>query len=139
MKTFAYEMLGRVVVWVGSPTHSPANDQWDDYVAAVRKHVATFRDRSCSYVWSGGPGTGPSAPQRMRLAKVVGPNIKVAVLLGHPVERGIATAVSWFLRGMKIFAPNEVHAAAGHLELTDEEERLVLACVARLRLSLTPS
>src|SRR5262249_17920985 len=81
MKTFAFEAVGRVVVWHGTSS-APSDAEWQVYVAAIKAHVATHR-YPCSFVWTG--GAGPSAVQRTQLTAVVPPETPVAIIIRNPI------------------------------------------------------
>jgi hypothetical protein len=129
MKTFTYEMVGRVVVWVGTAV-APAQAEWDAYLAAVRTHVKLF-PLPLSFVYT--QGAGPTAMQRKQLTATIPTKTRVAVITRSAMERGIVTALSWFVPEFKSFAPGEEVASFDHLGLTAHERASVSACVARLR------
>jgi hypothetical protein len=133
MKTFAFELSGRVIVWCGTQV-TPSVDEWNAYVKVVRDHVARHTS-PCSLVWAN--GGGPSTLQRRQLGDVVPARTQVSIVVQNPIERGIATAFMWLVRGTKVFAPGELPAALDHLALTPRERELVAAALERLRAEVT--
>jgi hypothetical protein len=135
-KTFAFEMIGRVVLWVGT-SQPPSRSEWDAYVDAMKRHVATHRD-ACSFVWS--EGTGPSTVQRKQMNEAgLPPSMPIAIILTNlqnPIARGVATAISWFLPATRLFGPGDEAAAARHLGLSELERQSVIRALVHHRVEL---
>jgi hypothetical protein len=81
-------------------------------------------------------GGGPNARQRKQLSATFPSDTPVSVIVRSPLDRGIATAVSWFVSRLKVFRPGEEQQAAQHLGLPADLEREVLATAERLRTEL---
>lgn len=136
MAEMAYELAGRLLVV--AHTKDAPGDTWNSFVRDLSAHAATQ--------WQGvGPrflvfsdGGGPDAIQRKALLDAV-PQIRSArgaVLSSSTFIRGITTAVSWFAKGFRVFAPADLPAALAWLELEKAEESTISAIVARLRRQL---
>jgi hypothetical protein len=123
------EFVGRVLVFVGGPV-SPAQHEWDDHIRALEAHAAKHPDMR-SLVWSGGANLPPA--QRKQLTETMPKTARTAVLTKSPLDRGVVTALSWFLGGIKAFAPEDEAGAIAYLELDPEEARAALAVGRRLR------
>jgi hypothetical protein len=132
VKTFAFEAVGRVMVYVGAGA-PPSTAEWNAYIEAGKAHVRRHPNM-CSLAVPG--GAGPSTLQRKQMTEVVPASAKVAVIIGNPVERGVTTALSWFLPSLKAFAPGEEAAAFNYLELSAVERAGVVAALARLQAAL---
>jgi hypothetical protein len=46
---------------------------------------------------------------------------RAAVLITSTLPRGVATAISWFIDGLKVFGPNDVEAACEYLGMAPRE------------------
>jgi hypothetical protein len=124
-----YEFVGRVMVYVGG-ARPPSDEEWDAYLHALRKHVAAHPDCP-SIVW---PGPAPiSAVQRRQLAQTLPRNARTAVLTESMVDRGIVTALSWFVDGIKAFSLSREDEAMAHMQLRKDEAGAVLEAGRRLR------
>ncbi len=124
-----YEFVGRVLVYVGGSS-TPETDDWDEHIRALREHVAAHPD-SRSLVWAGGARL--SAIQRKQLADVMPKKTRTSVITDSMIDRGIVTALTWFVDGIKAFSPSEEDEAVAHLDLRDEEIAPVMEAAARLR------
>jgi eukaryotic-like serine/threonine-protein kinase len=73
-------------------------------------------------------GGGPNTRQRARLRETVGgARWTVAVVsnaLANPLVRGLVTAFTWFLPGVRAFSPAQVRRALAHVDLGDYADPL---------------
>jgi hypothetical protein len=128
-RVFLYEFVGRVMVYVGG-ARPPGDEQWDAYLNHLRRHVKAHPECP-SIVW---PGAAPiSAVQRKQLADTMPKNGRTAVLSDSVVDRGIVTALSWFIDGIKAFPLFREDEALAHLQLKEDEAAAVLEAGRRLR------
>jgi hypothetical protein len=128
-RALLYEFVGRVMVYVGG-ARPPTDEEWDAYLHALRKHVEAHPDCR-SIVW---PGAAPiSAVQRKQLAATLPKNARTAVLTDSMVDRGIVTALTWFVDGIKAFSLSREDEALAHLQLRKDEWSAVLEAGQRLR------
>jgi hypothetical protein len=126
---FLCEFVGRVVVFVGG-TRSPTQSEWDGHIEALRTHIAAHPDsRSC--VWARGANLSPT--QRKQLTDTLPKNARTAVLTSSLVDRGVVTAIAWFVDGVRAFSPESEPAAFAYLGLTRDEIDRVVETSRRLR------
>jgi hypothetical protein len=124
-----YEFVGRVMVYVGG-RRPPTDAEWDGHLLALRQHVAVHSDWRC-IVW---PGAAPISPvHRKRLADVLPKNARTAVVTDNVVDRGIVTALAWFVDGIRAFSLSHQDQALAYLQLRPDETAPVLEASRRLR------
>lgn len=127
--SIVYEFVGRVLVYVGGP-NTPDTHDWDEHIRVLRDHVAAHPD-SRSFIWAGGARL--SAIQRKQLAEVMPKKTRTSVVTSNMIDRGIVTALTWFVDGIKAFSPSQEDEALAHLDLRADEIAPVLEASARLR------
>jgi hypothetical protein len=128
VKTFGFEMTGRIVVWVGG--NGPiARADWDAYIPALKEHAKKF-PTMCVFVDAG--SGAPTALQRKQLTDIFPASCRQTVMIQDAVQRGVVTALSWFTPAIKVLAPGEEPAAFEHLGLSSSEQAAVTACYGRL-------
>jgi hypothetical protein len=127
------EFVGRVVVYVGG-ARSPTPAEWDAHIAALREHVASHPD-SRSLVFASGVRLSPT--QRKQLADVMPKSARSSVLTASTVDRGVVTALSWFVGGIKAFAPTDEDGAIAFLDLSASEIPPVKEASKRLRAKIS--
>lgn len=100
---------------------TPDEKEWD----AVAEAAAELPLTACSSSSTRAPGM--TAKQRKSVANTWqrrGETPPVAIVTVRLVDRGVITALNWFLRGtMKGFAPNAVEDALDHVQLHGEDAR----------------
>lgn len=127
--SISYEFVGRVCVYVGGP-NTPETEDWDEHIRALRDHVAAHPD-SRSLIWANGARL--SALQRKQLAEVMPKKTRTSVITSSVIDRGIVTALTWFVEGIKAFSPAQEKDALAHLDLREDELSPVVAASERLR------
>jgi hypothetical protein len=125
---FLDEFVGRVLVFVGGPV-TPGQAEWDEHIRALEAHAAKHANMR-ALVWSGGAKLPPA--QRKQLTDAMPKTARTAVLTKSPVSRGVVTALSWFLGGIKAFAPEDEAGAVAYLELSPAEAEAAFAVARRL-------
>lgn len=95
-------------------------DATNEDVAEIIKVIRTLdlkQIRMLTYTMGG----TLSAPQRKAINAVVdGYNTPLAVLIANPLARGVITALSWFNRNVKAFAPDDELEAFSYLGIPDD-------------------
>jgi hypothetical protein len=124
-----YEFVGRVLVYVGGPM-PPEQGEWDEHLRALAAHAAQHPNMR-SLVWTGGAHL--PATQRKQLAEVMPKTARTAVLTRNTVDRGIVTALGWFISSIKAFSPSDEVGAVAYLELGPEEAASAFEVGQRLR------
>jgi hypothetical protein len=131
-RTMAWANEGQLSVTVHDE-RDPTRDEWDRYVADIRK-LGTLAGRKVLVLSHGG---GPNTAQRRVLIDAMkGQESKTAILTNSQLMRGVGIAVGWFNRQLRVFALNERDAAFAHLELNEGEKRRITATLARLEKEL---
>jgi hypothetical protein len=134
-RALLYEFVGRVMVYVGG-ARPPSDEEWGAYLVALRTHVGAHPDCP-SIVW---PGAAPiSAVQRKQLTAALPKKARTAVLTDSMVDRGIVTALSWFVDGIKAFSLLREDEALAHLQLRKDEADAVLEAGRRLHQQMEES
>ena len=121
------------VLLVVHGTEAPFDHEWDEYLNQVRLVVATGRPRAIAIT----EGGAPTLSQRSQLNQILrGTGAIGAVVSDSAFVRGIVTALSWFNRGVRSFAPEEFEFACEHLGLSVPQIRHLGARLNALRDSL---
>lgn len=130
-KTVLVRVLeGDIVVAVYGES-APLDEEWKEYLAVLRPLSETYR----MVIFSA--GGGPSTMQRRDLeAATRNHKSRVAVVTSSRTARGIVTAISWFNREIKAFAPSKHQDAFTYLELAPNEIDAVLHAVRGMGRSL---
>ena len=134
MKTmlWSYDETLAIVVHSEAP---PTDAEWDAYLAEFPPG-----DRLVGYkiiVYS--LGGGPNGAQRGKLVQLLkGRPPRAALLTSSSLMRGIGTAVSWFIRSLKVFALDDRVAAFHYLDMSVDETRRANATLDRFVSELAP-
>lgn len=135
MPTLAFGRVDRCVLLVHSE-EAPTDREWDAYIDFVN---AQLPDRIRILVVSNG-GT-PSAPQRNQIKDVAtqfpDKTIPTAVITTSVLARGAVTAINWFFKNVRAFAPMEIAEALKFLEIPPEAEAPVQQALAELQAKLS--
>ncbi|HEX2568389.1 MAG TPA: hypothetical protein VH877_02445 [Polyangia bacterium] len=133
-KTLAYGKTGNCLVFVAGD-NDYTEQEWSEYIRYVKKTLGT--DMLPRALVIAGDAV-PTARQRQQLNELLSPveNLKVAVLSGSVVGRGIVTALSWFNSGYRAFPPYALDEALRYLELQGAVANDVKQMVDRLRLEI---
>ena len=133
-KTLAFGKSGNCLVFI-SGDNDYSEQEWAEYVRFVRKALGTDMIPR-GLVISG--DAVPTARQRQQLNELLSSvdNLKVAVLSGSVVGRGIVTALSWFNSGYRAFPPYALDEALRYLELHGAVANDVKQLVDKLRLEI---
>ena len=128
-----WRVIPDIVAITVHTSQAPSDEDWDEYLADMAKHVHTIKGL---LVYS--ESVGPSAPQRGRsndLFNELGADIPTAIMTGSKMVRGIVTAISWAVgTKIKAFSTRDFAGAMKYLELTNEEQlrvRVVLKGLSR--------
>ena len=132
LPTIRYASLGHVLV-LDHGTTAPTAHEWLEYCEAL-KQAGTRPDTTLLVVTG---DAGPTPKQRDELQRFAPPNIRVAVVTGSPLARGIVTLLGWFNATIRAFTPAELTAALTYLGVTESETPLVLEGVAAMRAELS--
>ena len=119
MKTILWSFDGTLHIIVHSEA-VPTDAEWDAYLAAFPAGDLLSHYKVIVYSLGG----GPNGAQRVRLVNLIRARPpRVALLTGSSVMRGIGTAVSWFIRSLKVFPLPERAAAFRYLDMSPNEEQ----------------
>lgn len=135
-KTLAYGKTGNCLVFVAGD-NDYAEQEWAEYIRFVRKALGTDLIRRALVIAG---DAVPTARQRQQLNELLSSveDIRVAVLSGSVVGRGIVTALSWFNSGYRAFPPYALDEALRYLEFQGTMVNDVKQIVDRLRLEIRP-
>ena len=82
-------------------------------------------------------GGAPTAAQRKMVYDAMnGRELTAAFVSSSVVVRGVVTAMSWFNRRNKVFAPSELAAALRYLDIPSEQEDFFRSEIASLEVEL---
>jgi hypothetical protein len=113
----------------------PSDEEWQDYLRTFGK-VPPERLRTIVFTLGG----GPSAAQRKLLNdKLNGKATPAAVVSTSAVVRGIVTALAWFNKDIKAFAPDQTEAAFEYLGFDVHQTARFMLEVRSLRTKLNAS
>jgi hypothetical protein len=111
-------------------TLSPTDQQWDEYLDAIKKVLADFGFIKASAI-SFTDGGAPTSAQRERFNLFLGGrSARTSVVSGSSVVRAVVTALGWFNQQIKTYPPNRVHDALVHIGFAPSD---VPKLCARLR------
>jgi len=117
MKTLLWSFEGTLHIIVHSQA-APTDREWEAYLADFPEGEKLVKYRVIVYSLGG----GPNGAQRSRLVHLLsGGAPRAALLTGSSLMHGIGTAVSWFIRTLKVFSLNERAAAFRYLDLSSDE------------------
>jgi len=127
MKTLLWSFDGTLHIIVHSQA-APTDHEWEAYLSDFPEGEKLVQYRVIVYSLGG----GPNGAQRSRLVHLLsGGAPRAALLTGSSLMRGIGTAVSWFIRTLKVFSLNERAAAFRYLELSSDEIEKANATIDR--------
>jgi len=131
MANMLWRLEGPILVCVNA-AENPTDAEWTRYLDAGR--AALPKCKGILVVTDGG---GPNAMQRKQIDEMPeARDLPVAVVTASLAARGIVTAISWFGKAIKAFAPHQVPEALGYLGLAPSEAAAACATVALLKLEL---
>jgi hypothetical protein len=136
MRSAAIQRVGTLLLSVCGESE-PSDAELGEFVDAV--NASDLTRLRCLFVTGGG---GPSTVQRSRLKDVLqGRTLPTAIVLESdaPRLRYVATALSWFNRGVKTFAADELHRALRYLEVPVAQFGEVDAELEALRRQVLPA
>jgi hypothetical protein len=116
----AWRNEGRLHVVVHT-ADAPMRSEWDQYVRDLMGPPRAAQQRVLVRTYGG----VPDGAQRKQLTDALDHNEQLAAILTHKMlARTAATAISWFIPGLKVFGITGFDAACEHLRLSaDERER----------------
>lgn len=129
-RTLAFKVLPHCVVVVGSAV-APNDADWQAYIDGCRPLVDKPTVPPFLIVTDGG---SPSPTQRKMVYDIVKDKvIRQAVITPSKLTVGIITAISWFNKGIKAFAPDKLDAAFEYLEIDPTKRAGLMAEVTALQ------
>jgi hypothetical protein len=130
--TMAWRYEGRVFVLVHTAAR-PHRTEWDECLREMR--ATGLRDNQRVLVRT--HGGAPDGAQRRALTAVdAHRRLPTAILTDDLLARPVATAISWFIPRLKVFAAGAVEAACTFLELSPAERARVEAALGDLEAEL---
>jgi hypothetical protein len=91
----------------------PTDEEWEVVCAFCRGANPPVRVLVLS------AGGAPTPAQRHAILDASGgKGLPQAILTESHIVRGIVTAISWFVKGVRAFAPSDLQAALDHLRIT---------------------
>jgi hypothetical protein len=124
--------MGRLVVTVHTG-QTPSDEDWGQYMAQVDAYLP-LEDQRILVVSAG--GSPNSAQRKMMTDALAGARVPVSIVTDSLVMRGAGVAVSWFNPSLKVFGPDALTPALGHLNLTAWEREEVLRAIDDLERGL---
>jgi hypothetical protein len=123
-----------VICVVVHSAKAPSEDEWEEYMRAVRQNEQNLpRVRTIVFT----DGGGPNSAQRKAINDFLrGRQTPVVLASTSPVVRGITTALSWFNPLVKSVAPDDLEGALRHLGVQPYHRTRVLQEMRKLRAEL---
>ena len=137
-ESMAWDRAGRVVICVLG-AELLAHREWIDFVQWMRTGIIPVKDTVALVRSLGG---GPNTVQRGLLTDMFAAERakpKTAVLTESAAARGFGVALSWFNPGVRVWSPDQIDAAFGHLALDDSERIETSNILDRLRATVQRS
>jgi hypothetical protein len=133
MATAGMSLVGDVLLAVQTRA-DPTDHEIDRMLEAIRKRPSEETLRML-VVSAGGASTGL---QREAIIEVIGKRkMRVAVVTSSTAARGNATALGWFVDGMKSFPPEQFEDVCRYLGLSSAEMKLLESAYSSIRRDLS--
>ena len=127
LKTMLWSFDERLHIIVHSEA-TPTEREWDVYLAEFPAGDKLVEYKVIVYSLGG----GPNGAQRSRLVhQLRGGAPRAALVTSSSLMRGIGTAVSWFIRSLKVFSLKDRAAAFRYLDLSSDEVEKANATIDR--------
>jgi hypothetical protein len=126
MKTMTFAVDGEIMI-VLHTANPPSELEWSDWLKALRT-IPKRRLKMLIFTDGGTPNTLQRGSFLDYLADAQPP---IAVVSNAPPVRGVVTAISWFNRNVKLFAPAKLEDAFVHLGVTAERARTLFSAAQR--------
>ena len=128
-KTMTSKVVGHILVFVHA-SESPSDPEWDEALVLLRAVPDVARIRVLVF----SSGGAPDARQRARLRTALGKTkATIAVLTPSALARAAATAIAWFIPGLRVFDPDDIERAFDHLDAARAERPALTRTLAELR------
>ena len=134
MKNMLMSTVDRVLL-VAHGEQPPTDEEWAAFMSGFANHGV---DDALVLVWT--EGAAPNVSQRRELTDLLaGRAVPIAVLSSSTLVRGVATAISWFNRKVRVFAPHDADAAITFLGVGAPHAAKVREELESLRAKLHPT
>lgn len=91
----------------------PSDEEWEAVCAFCRAPNPPVRVLVLS------AGGAPTSPQRQKILEASGgKGLPQAILSESQFVRGVVTAISWFVKDVRAFAPSDLQSALDYLKIT---------------------
>jgi hypothetical protein len=128
MKNMAFKVTGHVLI-LAHTSINPSDEEWISYVREVRRQGSMLLPQ---IVFT--EGGHPNSVQRKVLVEALaGRSVRVAVLSDLVSVQGVVTAIGWFNRDIKSFAPANLAAAMHYLDIPYDHYVLIESTLSLLR------
>lgn len=113
---------------------SPSDEEWAEYLAAVRRNELNLGKIRTLVFTDGG---GPNSTQRKAVNDFLkGRQTPVVLVSASPVIRGITTALNWFNPLVKSVSPEQMEEALKYLNIPPQHRLRALQEIKRLHAEL---
>lgn len=137
MTTLAFARFGACFTYVCG-RRDPTDQEWDSYIRFLRQNIVPGVTPRSLVITDGG---GPNSAQRTKLTELVSEHsgeVKIAVVTGSAVVRGIFTAMSWFATfNYRAFTPLQLDEALVFLDVSRATAFEMKAAIIAMRNRLT--
>jgi hypothetical protein len=131
------QMIGRVCLLVHTQ-QAPADSEWDACLVKLGAGLKKFPNRMCGLVFTDG-GSITASQRKVGKEILGGYAMPLAVLSGALIPRFVVASVSLFNKSIRSFTPTEFSQACNHLQLDNEEIKLLRPAFAELQQKMLPS
>jgi hypothetical protein len=115
-------------------TEAPHDFEWNAFLSMLEQNAERF-DKIKIFVRT--PGGGPTPTQANRLRSILkNKPVLVAVVSESVVIRFLGSSIALLNRDLRIFLPDELHAAYHHLKLSPREREIVESIVDEMAFEL---
>jgi hypothetical protein len=126
MKTMTFAMDGDIMIVLHTAT-PPSELEWSAWLSALR---LLPKQRLKLLIFT--DGGVPNTLQRGTFLDVLADSQPaIAVVSNAPAVRGVVTAISWFNKNVKLFAPSNLADAFAHLGVNAERGRALFSTAQR--------
>jgi hypothetical protein len=128
VKNVAFKLIGTCFLTVHG-ANAPTDAEFEPFLALFKScPLEHLRVLSFSL------GGGPTAAQRRLVNEALrGQQIPVAIVTEARLVRGVVTAMSWFNKSQRAFAPEEMEEALTHVHVPRERHPYFISQLEKLR------
>lgn len=138
MPTLSFGRIGEVI-YVVHNARSPADDEWDAYLALCEQEKRSRPDAKVFLGLTITDGGAPNAAQRNRFRTILeGMNVRASVLTDSFTVRGVVTLMGMFVKNIEVYSGDDWRKAARNLDLPEANDVLLRDTLAAASAPIGP-